>query len=190
MVWDQVYRASSSLLPAGPFAYHSAKDLEDMLTRSEKLAATWTRTSSPLLPVSRRVITEGWDENVCLCMLLGRWLFVGGCFGMNCYDLDATDWDRPAAHLSGNIRSIEGQVSTSDAGVHSAFLAVTSNRTFACVQACQELFLPITDNHDADGSTKCIFHLHPRYSLSLRWSWSNGGMFCLTPLMSTAISSS
>lgn len=141
-VWAQLYRTSSFLRPPGPFAYHSAKDLEDTLARSEKLAATWA-SKGQLQPVSGNVLlTEGLDDPASLSLLLGRWLIVGGRFGMNCYDLDATtQWDRPVAHLPRSVRSIEGRVSTSSTGVHACFVAVISTDAYLCVHLCSNSLL-------------------------------------------------
>jgi len=120
-VWSQVYRMSRLLLPSGPYRYQSAKDLEIILVRADKLEVNWASSRV----ISRRTITEGLRDPICLSLLLGRWLLAGDGLGLRCYDLDkAEGWDKPVAQVPVNVKFLDARVVTNDEGLHSAFAVV------------------------------------------------------------------
>lgn len=145
VVWVHIYRNSPLLRPPGPFPYQSSRDLAVALLQSEKLDASWSLATSDLeirglSPVHRRVLSESVEVTSPVCLLLGRWLLVGGKLGLQAYDLDAGDacWHLPAGQISRTRRTSQmaAAVYTNDAGVQSAFVAVYSASVkFACVSS-------------------------------------------------------
>lgn len=132
--WGQHYRNSSLLRPPGPFPYQSSRDLAVALLKSEKLDATWSSATSDSEircppPVQKRVLSEGVDLMSRVCLLLGRWLLVGGNLGAQAYDLDAgSSWQLPVGQISRTRRTnqMAAAVYTNDDGMQSAFVAIYS----------------------------------------------------------------
>jgi hypothetical protein len=120
-VWGQVYRMSRLLLPPGPYQYQSAKDLENIIARADKLETNWALSRV----VSRRTISEGLWGPISLSLLLGRWLLAGDQQSLRCYDLDEVEsWAKPVAQIPVKVKFLDAAVVTDDDGLHSAFAVI------------------------------------------------------------------
>ena len=121
IVWSQVYRTSSLLLRPGPYPYQSAKDLENILVRADKLEVNWAAAHV----VSRRAIMQSSRGPISLGLLLGRWLLAGDELNLRCYDLDnLEDRANPVTQIHVRVKWLDAQVATNKEGLHSAFAVI------------------------------------------------------------------
>jgi hypothetical protein len=121
IVWSQVYRTSSLFLRPGPYPYQSAKDLENILVRANKLEVNWS--SSQL--VSRRTIAQCSSGPMHLSLLLGRWLITGDELSLRCYDLDEVEGKtKIVTQIPLKVKCLGSGIVTNDEGMHSAFAVI------------------------------------------------------------------